>query len=430
MAARNREQSDSGVTSRGFGMTWESLRQSGKHTSLRKRIYIATKSPVESITRLRVPFTHPLMDGFHRLMAYAIAGHHAGLPDGQSRDGSASSLESRLTKKVEPWSAAAITSRPDRVPPPCLAVGFPEREHQVAFFTRMIFSCLVDADFLATESFMSPGAAAQRPAWPEDVLERMQEALARRLAKFPEPKTEVNRQRRRVLEACLRAAEESSGLFTLTVPTGGGKTLSSLAFALRHAIKNGLRRVIYVIPFTSIIEQNATAFARPSPNWSVTWDSVQSLSITRTYAQSTPRTEPPYRRKLECATGGHDQRAILRVALCRAHFALPKTASSRAVGHHSGRGAGAASHTFESLPVGSSTPHEGLRCQHRPLHCDPACAHPSGRIQDRPNERGGDRGRCSRAIYNFAADQNHRPGKKTDPELIALISQFPSSSLS
>ena len=229
-------------------------------TYLRKRIYIATKSPVESITRLRVPFTHPLMDGFHRLMAYAIAGHHAGLPDGQSRDGSASSLESRLTKKVEPWSAAAITSRPDRVPPPCLAVGFPEREHQVAFFTRMIFSCLVDADFLATESFMSPGAAAQRPAWPEDVLERMQEALARRLAKFPEPKTEVNRQRRRVLEACLRAAEESSGLFTLTVPTGGGKTLSSLAFALRHAIKNGLRRVIYVIPFTSIIEQNADRF--------------------------------------------------------------------------------------------------------------------------------------------------------------------------
>ncbi len=200
------------------------------------------------------------LDGFHRLLGYAIAGHHAGLADGQSLDGAASSLEARLTKRVEPCPAAEITSRADRLPSPPLAVGFPEREHQVAFFSRMIFSCLVDADFLATEAFMAPGAAAQRPVWPEDILKRMENALALRLREFPEPRTQVNRKREEVLQSCLRAAEESPGLFTLTVPTGGGKTLSSLAFALRHAIKHGLHRVIYVIPFTTIIEQNADRF--------------------------------------------------------------------------------------------------------------------------------------------------------------------------
>lgn len=198
--------------------------------------------------------------GFHRLLAYAIAGHHAGLADGQSLEGGASSLESRLQKAVEPWAADAITNRPGEIPPPPLTPGLPERDHQVAFFTRVIFSCLVDADFLATEAFMSPVAARDRPAWPQDILPRLEQAIDRHLASFPAPEGTVNHARNEVLAACRNAAENAPGLFTLTVPTGGGKTLSSLAFALRHARAHGLRRVIYVIPFTSIIEQNADRF--------------------------------------------------------------------------------------------------------------------------------------------------------------------------
>jgi CRISPR-associated endonuclease/helicase Cas3 len=200
------------------------------------------------------------LNGFHRLLGYAIAGHHGGLPDGQSLDGASSSLEARLTKQVEQWSAALITSRPDRLSPPPLTAGLPERDHQVAFFTRMIFSCLVDADFLATESFMSPFAAKDRPVWPNHILVRMEAALTRHLAGYSAERGRVNRERQSVLEACQCAAGRTPGLFTLTVPTGGGKTFSSLAFALRHALAHGLRRVIYVIPFTSIIEQNADCF--------------------------------------------------------------------------------------------------------------------------------------------------------------------------
>ncbi len=78
--------------------------------------------------------------GFHRLLAYAIAGHHAGLADGQSLEGAASSLEARLQKKVERWTAEVITNLPGQLSPPPLTRGFSERDHQVAFFTRMVFS--------------------------------------------------------------------------------------------------------------------------------------------------------------------------------------------------------------------------------------------------------------------------------------------------
>ena len=110
----------------------------------------------------------------------------------------------------------------------------------VAFFIRMIFSCLVDADFLDTENFMNPQQAGLREDWPEKVLDQMDVALTEFVGKLGPEDTLVNRQRGLVREACLRAAEQAPGLFSLSVPTGGGKTLASLAFALRHAIRNGL----------------------------------------------------------------------------------------------------------------------------------------------------------------------------------------------
>lgn len=194
------------------------------------------------------------------LLAFAISGHHAGLLDAI---GEGASLERRLGKKLEPWVPPSDILNPAPVPslPPSLGRALGRRDaFSTAFFTRMLFSCLVDADFLDTERFMDPVRADSRPVWPKDILLRMEQAVESAVAAFGPATTEVNRQREAVRKACLDAAPRSPGLFSLTVPTGGGKTLSSLTFALRHAIRHGLKRVIYVIPFTSIIEQNAGLF--------------------------------------------------------------------------------------------------------------------------------------------------------------------------
>jgi len=194
------------------------------------------------------------------LLAFALAGHHSGLLDSQS-DGP--SLLARLTKQIEPWDAAPgeLTDLPQPALPPHLRRALAGHDgFSLQFFVRMVFSCLVDADFLDTEAFMSPARAAERPRWPADIIVRMTEALEAHLGVLNTRDTEVNRQRGLVLEACRHAASRSPGFFTLTVPTGGGKTLSSLAFALSHAGQHGLRRVVYVVPFTSIIEQNAEVF--------------------------------------------------------------------------------------------------------------------------------------------------------------------------
>lgn len=197
------------------------------------------------------------------LLAYPIAGHHSGLLDGR-RDGAC--LEARLTKTVEPWRSPVpddLLASPDlRLPD--FVKGALEPGHRdpfsIGFFVRIVFSCLVDADSLDTENFMDPDQSAARPAWSTDVLEKMEAALTRHIGELESKSTRVNIERSSVRQSCLVAAEETPGLFSLTVPTGGGKTLSSLAFALRHARLHGLRRVIYVIPFTSIIEQTADIF--------------------------------------------------------------------------------------------------------------------------------------------------------------------------
>lgn len=197
------------------------------------------------------------------LLAYTIAGHHTGLLDGRS---DRACLEARLQKPVEPWSAAPLEILDQRVEhlPKFLREKLADkktRAFSLAFFTRMVFSCLVDADFLATEEFMDPGRAAGRPVWPDDILGRMELALDAHLAHLaPESPGAVDMERARVRGACLAAAKHRPGFFSLTVPTGGGKTLSSLAFALRHTLRNGLGRIIYVLPFTTIIEQNAKVF--------------------------------------------------------------------------------------------------------------------------------------------------------------------------
>lgn len=193
------------------------------------------------------------------LLSYCIAGHHAGLPD---HVGGESGLSARLEKRVEPIDAAPaeILGLPL---PPLRRFSLLQRcpAFTLASYTRMLFSCLVDADFLDTERFMDRHRARQRPVDPPScamLLERLDRHLAekQRDAKG----TPVNHRRAEVLERCREKARETPGFFSLEVPTGGGKTLSSLAFGLTHGAAHGLRRVVYAIPFTSIIEQTADVF--------------------------------------------------------------------------------------------------------------------------------------------------------------------------
>jgi len=198
------------------------------------------------------------------ILAYAIAGHHAGLLDGIS-DGAC--LQKRLVKTVNEWKSLAENQKSQelRVLPDPLQNAIDDRDpFAIAFFTRMIFSCLVDADYLDTERFMNPIKYGERPQWPADILQKMSETLETLLEAMEthaEPGI-VNQERGRVHRECVEQAGQEPGFFSLTVPTGGGKTLSSLAFALHHAVAHDLKRVIYVIPFTSIIEQNAEVFRK------------------------------------------------------------------------------------------------------------------------------------------------------------------------
>ena len=192
-----------------------------------------------------------------KLLAYCIAGHHGGLPNWN--DVSNSALEAKLQQqypKVE--TPHSVPNYPENLPfsSDSKRFGF-----QLQFFVRMLFSCLVDADFLDTEASLDKMKSGWRSSYPEiDKLHGKFWINFKTLRDEADQTTKVNQQREHVLEDCLQAAELDPGLFSLTVPTGGGKTLASLAFALNHAKKRGKQRVIFVIPFTSIIEQNAKVF--------------------------------------------------------------------------------------------------------------------------------------------------------------------------
>ena len=216
-----------------------------------------------------------------KLMAFCIAGHHAGLANGNGEGDNRRTLKQRLALQF----GADIPSldnlwQQEIKPPQNLSAPplKPDAHHpffSYAFFTRMLYSCLVDADYLDTEAFYLnlENKASERGGYPD--LNALQHnfnqfinAFRRRIAQSS-AQTEaekrnaaLNRLRSEILDYAVEQAAQPQGLFTLTVPTGGGKTFTSMAFALEHAKRHGMRRVIYVIPFTSIIEQNAAEFRK------------------------------------------------------------------------------------------------------------------------------------------------------------------------
>lgn len=205
--------------------------------------------------------------GLGTLLAYGIAGHHAGLANGGLGD-----VRTALSERLSDERLATLPplleqawqreiALPKEVGGPRGFKSAPERKmFQVALLARMIFSCLVDADFVDTDNFYrriegkAPRAESAGPS-----LQALRERLDVHLASKPK-EGGINPLRADILAQVRGKAGEIPGLFSLTVPTGGGKTLASLAFALDHALVHGLRRVIYVIPFTSIVEQNAQVF--------------------------------------------------------------------------------------------------------------------------------------------------------------------------
>ena len=216
-----------------------------------------------------------------KLMAFCIAGHHAGLANGNGEGDNRRTLKQRLALQFGADIPALDNlwqqeiKFPQNLSTPPLKADAHHPFFSYAFFTRMLYSCLVDADYLDTEAFYLKleNKAAERGGYPD--LNALQHnfnqfinTFRQRIAQAPE-QTEaekrnaaLNRLRSEILDHAVEQAAQPQGLFTLTVPTGGGKTFTSMAFALEHAKRHGMRRVIYVIPFTSIIEQNAAEFRK------------------------------------------------------------------------------------------------------------------------------------------------------------------------
>ena len=217
------------------------------------RVDHSTAGAIEAVNLYRDP-----------LLAACIAGHHAGLPNFGMKKTSVfcdGTLWGRLKAEIgpggdiEPYDAYRgeidLPSRP--VHPEWVTDS-----HSKFFYIHFLYSCLVDADFLDTETFMK-SSPADRGQY--ENLKTLEQKLDPIIGDRQNPTSELNRKRTEILNNLIAASAYVLGLYTLTVPTGGGKTLSSMAFALKHALRHGMERIIYVIPYQSIIEQTAKVFS-------------------------------------------------------------------------------------------------------------------------------------------------------------------------
>lgn len=196
-------------------------------------------------------------DFIGKIIAYCVAGHHSGIND-YGTNVKKNTLASRLKKEIFDYSSFEneidIVKFNDKLN---IKIDNTNSFFSIAFFIRMLYSCLVDADFIDTEKYMNDGKVDRSIG---DSLDNLYDKLSAHLETLKNLNGDINIKRNDILKQCIEKANNTNGLFSLTVPTGGGKTKSSLAFALKHALKNKMNRIIYVIPYTSIIEQNASVF--------------------------------------------------------------------------------------------------------------------------------------------------------------------------
>jgi CRISPR-associated endonuclease/helicase Cas3 len=219
-----------------------------------------------------------------QILSLCLVSHHSGLIDCLTTD--SQGINDSFTKRIqkddnkthfsEVISKAEIISRlnqivsePGIVKPmesvlKSIFASAPEKcqqstvfQFQAGLFVRFLFSCLIDADRQDSADSENPGKAERRQNGLYQPWTVLSEKLEKEIRKFGELRTNVNKIRAEVSEQCLKACKKEKGIFTLTVPTGGGKTLASLRFALNHAERHELDRIVYVIPFTTIIDQNA-----------------------------------------------------------------------------------------------------------------------------------------------------------------------------
>lgn len=219
------------------------------------------KKPKTDHTSAGAIFSKELLPQKWPPFAYCIAGHHAGLHNWLPEIGLSGDLSDRLKKqefldKIRTFIPKEITEM-DHLNPPTGKYLPPEQIH---LWIRMLFSCLVDADYLDTEHFMNPESFAKRGKYKtirelKVLFDNYMEELARNA-----PVTDVNLIRNNILKQCIQSGENDPGFFSITVPTGGGKTLSSMAWALEHAAKYNKSRIVFAIPYTSIITQTVQVY--------------------------------------------------------------------------------------------------------------------------------------------------------------------------
>lgn len=209
-------------------------------------------------------------------LAAVIAGHHGGIPDKSEESEGKTPLSQRLKngkRHLEairhliapevlqyrepeslPWMTALTANKLEKCPDEALTLSF---------FTRMLFSALVDADSLMTENFCQPDNERQHLRFDElSTLRDRLDAALDEMSRNAGGNAVVNAKRANILQWCRAAADHPPGFFSLNVPTGGGKTLSGLSFALNHAVRKDLRRVIVAVPYLTITQQTSEVYAR------------------------------------------------------------------------------------------------------------------------------------------------------------------------
>lgn len=191
--------------------------------------------------------------------AVCVIGHHSGLPNVGHKDADTTESQTFFGRKLRAEQGGIPDYRKNWNGHIALPQDYfrpSGRGFATAFYIRMLYSCLVDADYIDTETFMNGDAGRGN----YEPLSALCDKLTAYISKWNNPTREIDMLRQKILNSCIEKASAPRGIFSLTVPTGGGKTVASMAFALNHAAANSMKRIIYVIPYTSIIEQNAKVF--------------------------------------------------------------------------------------------------------------------------------------------------------------------------